>query len=83
MSLKKKVADLEKEINELRRQLLELALQPRVGSYTYIPYEFPKPYTNIPDYPTYPIVTCGTSKITSGLGSSDCLSGIQSKQNLS
>jgi len=83
MSLKKRVEELEKEINELRKQLLTLAMQREVTFVDLNPDPNPEPYTVSPVFPYTPYTpyrwTTPNTTITCG----ESIGGIQSKQNLS
>ena len=52
----KRILELEKEVKELHKQFLELAMRP-----IYIPYC--PPVTTVPNYPLNPTITWGGSNL--------------------
>jgi hypothetical protein len=79
MNLKKKVEELESEVKELRRQLLELALQSRT-TFVPVPAPAPLPPPNWPPMVPYfpePNLPSPYWTITCNLQGGGSLSGLQ------
>lgn len=58
----KRIKALEKEVEDLKKQVFELAMRTPFIYYTN-PITYPVvPY--MPEYPSFPIVTCGTTAYT-------------------
>lgn len=59
MNQKQRIEELEREVKELRRQLLDLSLRQPQAIPIYIPNPAPAPAAPYPWTPNYPMITCG------------------------